>query len=243
MCQFVDDRGEYRLQQLRLGRVEHGADVVVGGDPGQLEQCLAVGSSMTLLELALMRQERRALHKEDRECHHGDVRHRIGGVLPPTPVWEALEALAEAAEQGTQALHLDVESYFVAVSEFPAAPTRRIFSKCGNSDSLLAQSAMAFSLGALTSGSPGVDQLLQMRLVRIENRWAATSDLAASCRRMRLSGCPRLRDIRWRYLLLTRAGRAFADVPFSDSHSLVVEYRLEIQLFLVSHCVTGGSQC
>ena len=125
---------------------------------------------MTLLELALMRQERRALHKEDRECRHGDVRHRIGGVLPPTPVWEALEALAEAAEKGTQALHLDVESYFVAVSEFPAAPTRRIFSKCGNSDSLLAQSAMAFSLGALTSGSPGVDQLLQMRLVRIENR-------------------------------------------------------------------------
>jgi hypothetical protein len=30
---------------------------------------------------------------------------------------------------------------------------------------------MAFSLGALTAGSPGVDQLLQMRLVRIENRW------------------------------------------------------------------------
>ena len=42
VIQFVDDRGEHRVQQLRLGRIQHGADVVVGGDPGQLEQGLTV---------------------------------------------------------------------------------------------------------------------------------------------------------------------------------------------------------
>jgi len=66
-----------------------------------------------------MRQEGRALHEEDRKRRHGDVRHRIGGILPPTAVWEALAALAKTAEQGAQALHLDVESYWVAVSQCP----------------------------------------------------------------------------------------------------------------------------
>jgi len=71
------------------------------------------------LELALMGQEGRALHEKDRERRHRDVRHRIGGILPPTAVREALEALAKTAEQGAQALHPDVESYSVAVSQSP----------------------------------------------------------------------------------------------------------------------------
>ena len=35
VSQFVNHRGEHRVQQLRLGRIRHGADVVVGGDPGR----------------------------------------------------------------------------------------------------------------------------------------------------------------------------------------------------------------
>jgi hypothetical protein len=71
------------------------------------------------LELALMGQEGRTLHEKDRERRHRDVRHRISGILPPTAVREALEALAKTAEQGAQALHPDVESYSVAVSQSP----------------------------------------------------------------------------------------------------------------------------
>src|SRR5215471_17441851 len=83
-----------------------------------------------------MGQEGRALHEKDRERRHRDVRHRIGGILPPTAVWEALEALAKTAQQGAQALHLHVASYWVGVSQSPqprrggffpsvAIPTRR----------------------------------------------------------------------------------------------------------------------
>src|SRR5215831_16622427 len=65
--------------------------------------------------------------KKTRKRSHRDVRHRRGGILPPTAVWEALEALAKTAEQGAQALHLDVESYRAAVSQSPQPRCRGFF--------------------------------------------------------------------------------------------------------------------
>ena len=108
-----------------------------------------------------MQKERR------RERRHGDVRHRIGGVLPRTPVWEALKALPEAAEPSAQALHQGVDRTAYRFRN-PRSPGPAVLSRRGNSDSLPAQSAghrlSARSLHLL-------DQLLQRPLVRIENRW------------------------------------------------------------------------
>ena len=41
---------EYRMQQRRRGRVEHVADVVVGGDFGDAEQALAVRAAVAFLK-------------------------------------------------------------------------------------------------------------------------------------------------------------------------------------------------
>src|SRR4051812_10755145 len=57
LTDLIDGGREYRVQQIRRGRVEHVADVIVAGDPGDAEQTGAVGIPMAGLELALMRQE------------------------------------------------------------------------------------------------------------------------------------------------------------------------------------------
>ena len=125
-----------------------------------------------------MGQEGPALHEKDRERRHRDVGHRIGGILPPTAVWEALEALAKTAEQGAQALHLDVESYWVGVSQSPQPPMPRIFPQCGNFDAPLAPSALL----CRQEPSPPASASHCKRLVGIENRWSRQGflDLAAA---------------------------------------------------------------
>ncbi|MFL5289534.1 MAG: hypothetical protein ACJ8AW_53395, partial [Rhodopila sp.] len=54
---LIDRRREHRMQQIRRGRIEHVADVIVTGDFGEAEQAGGVGVPMASLELALMRQE------------------------------------------------------------------------------------------------------------------------------------------------------------------------------------------
>jgi heptaprenylglyceryl phosphate synthase len=62
--ELIDGGGKHRVQQSRRGRVEHVADVIVTGDRGDAEQAVAIGVAMAGLELALMRQEGRALQEE-----------------------------------------------------------------------------------------------------------------------------------------------------------------------------------
>jgi hypothetical protein len=50
---------------------------------------------MASLELALMRQEGRALHEEHRERRHADVAHRIGRVDATALVREPVQAAAQ----------------------------------------------------------------------------------------------------------------------------------------------------
>ena len=78
----------------RCGRIEHVADVVVGGDFGDTEEAGAVGAAVALLKLALMRQKRRALHEEHREGCHADVAHAIGRVHAAALVREGPGTLA-----------------------------------------------------------------------------------------------------------------------------------------------------
>jgi hypothetical protein len=169
---LLDDRSEGRVQQRRAGRIQYGADVAVGGDPGYLEQALAVRSSMPFLELTLMREKGRALHEEDRERRHADVGHRIDGVLPPARVREALEASAKTAKKVTQDVHPDGESYRTGDSEAPIASGPRNCSSCDVSDSPRAGLAPPMACRVEPN------QLLQSRFVRIENCWTAAAKIA-----------------------------------------------------------------
>ena len=107
--QLIEHSGEHRTEQRRIDRVKHGPEVIIGGDTVQAEQRLAVGSSVAFFQLALMREERGALHEERREGGQCDVGHRIDRVVPVTFVRERLAALAQRADQGLQALHLGTE--------------------------------------------------------------------------------------------------------------------------------------
>ena len=90
--ELLDGFGEHRMQQHRCGRIEHVADVVVGGDFGDTEQAGAVGAAVAVLKLALMRQERRALHEEHREGRHADVADAVGRVHAAALVREPVQA-------------------------------------------------------------------------------------------------------------------------------------------------------
>ncbi len=92
--ELLDGFGKYRMQKCWRGRVEHVADVVVGGDFGDAEQAGAVGTAMAVFELALVRQERRALHEKHREGRHADVGHGIGRVRAETLVRKSVKAAA-----------------------------------------------------------------------------------------------------------------------------------------------------
>jgi len=92
---LIDGFSEHRMQQVRRGRVEHAADVIVAGDLGDAEQAGAVGAPVACLELALVGQEGRALHEEHREGCHADVAHRIGRVAAAALVREPVQAASQ----------------------------------------------------------------------------------------------------------------------------------------------------
>ena len=64
LVQFGHDIGEQRVEQGRFDRVELGADLAVAGDLAHAEQCLAIRTALAGLQMALVCQERRALHEE-----------------------------------------------------------------------------------------------------------------------------------------------------------------------------------
>jgi hypothetical protein len=93
--ELLDGFGKCRMQQCRGGWIEHVADVIVAADFGDAAQAGAVGAAMTLLEVALMGQERRALHEEHREGRHSDVTRAITRVHPRTPVRKPVQAASQ----------------------------------------------------------------------------------------------------------------------------------------------------
>ena len=82
LAQFGHDIGEQRVEMRWFDRIEHGADANVARDFVHSEQCLEVGTALGYFQMALMRQERRALHEEGRERGKHEVGHGIGCVLP-----------------------------------------------------------------------------------------------------------------------------------------------------------------
>jgi hypothetical protein len=78
--QFGHHLGEDRVEVVGADRVQQRPDMIVAGDPVQAEQRLAVRPPQSLLQTALVRQERRALHEEPGKRREADVRHRIARV-------------------------------------------------------------------------------------------------------------------------------------------------------------------
>ena len=64
-----------------------------------------VGSPAALGQRALVRQERRRLHEENRQRRHADVGHRVSAVASAARVRHAGEARPQPAEMALEALH------------------------------------------------------------------------------------------------------------------------------------------
>ena len=94
------------------GAVQHHADIVVRRDRRHSEQRLAVRSAMALRQGALMGQERRAAHEEQRERRQADIRHRVGAIAlrPLSPVRKTGADLLQIRDQALQRAHASVES-------------------------------------------------------------------------------------------------------------------------------------
>lgn len=60
-----------------MHRLEHGADVVVGRDPGHAKQAVTVGRRLALFQRPLILEEGLRLHEKQRKGGHTDIRHRI----------------------------------------------------------------------------------------------------------------------------------------------------------------------
>ena len=91
---------------------------------------------MAVAQLTLIREEGGALHEEDRERRHTDIGDRIGRVDPPALVGEACAALAQVAEEGFEALHMDLESEIEPLANPLSGRAGRLSSHCGGSDSV-----------------------------------------------------------------------------------------------------------
>jgi hypothetical protein len=112
----LDCLGEQPVKGRRWGAIQHLADVVVAGDGGDAEQGLAVRAPLPLRQDALMRQERRAAHEEERERKQADVRHRVGADRQ-RPFATVGQTGADRAQIGNAVLkdtHTASESWFAA---------------------------------------------------------------------------------------------------------------------------------
>src|SRR5580692_586987 len=96
---------EARLQQRRIGGVEHVADVIVGGDFPDSEQGLAVRAPMAFLQGALEREKRGALHEKQRKRRKSDVRYRDVAAASLPGVRKACAHRAQSRKKGRQKLH------------------------------------------------------------------------------------------------------------------------------------------
>src|SRR5947207_2568241 len=78
---------------------------IVAGDLVQTKQRLAVRAPLSLLQTALVRQERRALHEEQGKRRQADVRHRVAHITSLPEVRQRVAAPAQCPDQTIQDFH------------------------------------------------------------------------------------------------------------------------------------------
>jgi hypothetical protein len=135
LFQFGDDVGEHGVKMRWLDRVEHIADMIVAGALVDTEQRLAVRATLGGLQISLMRQEGRALHEEGGEGGEGEIRHRIGRVLPAPRIGQGLAITAQRGEESIQDGHGKLESRIMAERNRLTIDLRGSFEQCDICDS------------------------------------------------------------------------------------------------------------
>lgn len=110
LFQLAQRVGEQRLKMRRIDRVQQGPNVVVAGDLADPEQGFAVRAPLSLGQLPLVRQERRALHEEQRERRKPDVGHAVLAVRTLPFVRQTGATMSKRCNQAVKRLHADLES-------------------------------------------------------------------------------------------------------------------------------------
>jgi len=96
--QDCDRLDKDRIKQLRLRRIQHVPDLIVGGNPRYIEQGLAIRTCMLVLKPPLMIEKRRALHEKRRKRRHPEIGHPIGRIRPATLVGKPFQASAQRTQ-------------------------------------------------------------------------------------------------------------------------------------------------
>jgi hypothetical protein len=101
--QFAHHLGEDRMEVVGTDRVQQRPDMVVAGDLVQAEQRLTIRASLSLLQTALVRPERRTLHEE--QGKRRQVRHRVAHITSLPQVRQRLTAPAQRPKETIQDFH------------------------------------------------------------------------------------------------------------------------------------------
>src|SRR5450755_473594 len=106
---------EQGIERLRLGAIQHLADIGISWNGGHVEQGSAVRPAVSLGQHALMAQERGASHEEHRERREADIGHGVFALTawPFALVWETGANAFQLSDQGLQDRHRAIESKFV----------------------------------------------------------------------------------------------------------------------------------
>ena len=100
------------MEVVGTGRVQQRPDMVVAGDLVQAEQRLAIRAPLSLLQTALVRQERRALQEEQGKRRQADVRHRVARIASLPEVRQRVAAPAQRRDETIQDFHAPEKSDF-----------------------------------------------------------------------------------------------------------------------------------
>src|SRR5271155_298176 len=103
---------EQSKEARRFDVVEHGSNVIVGGNMLHTQQGLAIRPTVSdpFANLTLMRQKRRALHEKRRKPRQSDIPHQKSRVLPPPLVRQARAGPSDTLDQIIEKAHRIVES-------------------------------------------------------------------------------------------------------------------------------------
>ena len=96
--------------------------MIVARDPIETEQRLAVRPSLSLLQTALVRQERRALQEEQGKRRQANISHRVARVASLPEVRQRVAAPSQCPDETIQDFH---------------DPEKPDFRRCGNSPKAL----------------------------------------------------------------------------------------------------------
>jgi len=101
---------EQTVEVMGFDRVEHLADVIVGGDALDLEKGTGVIAAAGPLPVPLEAQERGALGEEDRESRQGEVGHVEEEIVAGAPIGQLCGDRAQPFDEVTEAARIHAPS-------------------------------------------------------------------------------------------------------------------------------------